>query len=103
MFTGNGILSDNSLMKMAEKIGLEWKSLGISLGLTTADIEQIETDSKKAKYRIYNMLNQWRMSDHAIEFDHAIVSKLVEAMVISNCHSELFDFVRLNLNPGNAG
>ncbi|XP_033127148.1 uncharacterized protein LOC117124920 [Anneissia japonica] len=58
---GEGHLSDTDMLLIADRLGTDWKPLGINLGLTHLQIQQIEQDfSLSMVDAILELLVRWR-------------------------------------------
>ncbi|XP_033115603.1 uncharacterized protein LOC117115784 [Anneissia japonica] len=55
-----GYVDDMHLSAIAEGMGLEWKQLGLRLGLSWNKIQQIWSDNRRLFDRIMEMLTEWR-------------------------------------------
>lgn len=50
-------------------------------------------DNPNSRNQIIHMLDNWRVSDHAVDCDRKIISELVKALHNSNCDSNLIDYI----------
>ncbi|XP_033107194.1 uncharacterized protein LOC117109067 [Anneissia japonica] len=55
-----GYLEDKHLLHIAMGMGIEWKQLGVRLGLSWNRIQQICSDKRRLPGRIMDMLTEWR-------------------------------------------
>ncbi|XP_033125549.1 uncharacterized protein LOC117123655 [Anneissia japonica] len=55
-----GYLEDKHLLRIAEGMGMEWKQLGVRLGLSWNRIQQIWSDKRRLPESIMDMLTEWR-------------------------------------------
>ncbi|CAH1775944.1 unnamed protein product [Owenia fusiformis] len=63
-----GPLSDTSLFNLSNEIGPEWKSFGILLDFTAAELKQFEHNHPfHMQYRVFSMLTSWRDTSDGTE------------------------------------
>ncbi|XP_033123718.1 uncharacterized protein LOC117122283 isoform X1 [Anneissia japonica] len=55
-----GYLEDKHLLRIAVGMGMEWKQLGVRLGLSWNRIQQIWSDKRQLPESIMDMLTEWR-------------------------------------------
>ena len=53
-------LSDIELLQLAEKVGIQWSSLAIYLGLKKCHVDALNFDYPLTVDKAFNMLIQWR-------------------------------------------
>ncbi|XP_033113205.1 uncharacterized protein LOC117113862 isoform X1 [Anneissia japonica] len=55
-----GYLEEKHLLRIAQGMGMEWKQLGVRLGLSWKRIQQIWSDKRQLPESIMDMLTEWR-------------------------------------------
>ncbi|CAH1270107.1 MFHAS1 [Branchiostoma lanceolatum] len=74
------LLSDVRLLRLAKQTGNEWKSLGIQLGFTLAEIQRLQSDNPfSTEDSIFSMLVQWRRRQGASVHISALAEALTDA------------------------
>ncbi|XP_053375694.1 uncharacterized protein LOC123534022 [Mercenaria mercenaria] len=78
------VLSDKVLSKISRCIGNNWEMLGLELGLTQVDIEQISEDNPhKTAMKIYYMLKCWCRQNAELADMNVLVQKMQECPNVS--------------------
>ncbi|XP_060600602.1 uncharacterized protein LOC132754032 [Ruditapes philippinarum] len=70
------VLGEEQLIKLCNTVGKNWQILGIKLGLSNVQIEQIELDNQTTGLRIFKMLLKWT----AQRQKEATFNTLIQAM-----------------------
>ncbi|XP_053376495.1 uncharacterized protein LOC123535278 [Mercenaria mercenaria] len=77
-------LNDKVLSKISRCIGNNWQMLGLELGLTQVDIEQISEDNPhKTAMKIYYMLKCWCRQNAELADMNVLVQKMQECPYVS--------------------
>ncbi|XP_041466125.1 uncharacterized protein LOC121416731 [Lytechinus variegatus] len=88
-----GVLCNRYFCDLAEKIGSEWRLLGIRLGLNQADIDHITTDNAPAVDRNFAMLRLWKQRSSCKGNRKEMVEDLCGALK-SSSRTDLADEIR---------
>lgn len=57
---GSGDVSEKELMKVAKRLGKEWKQVGIHLGLLSSQLDDIQAAEKDVAMQKLRMLVLWK-------------------------------------------
>ncbi|XP_045195191.2 uncharacterized protein LOC123550849 [Mercenaria mercenaria] len=72
----NKELSEKELSKVAQAVGKNWQLLGIELGLTQVQVDQVSANNDTMVRKIYDMLKTWKSQNRG----HSTMSMLVQAL-----------------------
>ncbi|XP_053396160.1 uncharacterized protein LOC123550850 isoform X2 [Mercenaria mercenaria] len=72
----NKELSEKELSKVAQAVGRNWQLLGIELGLTQVQVDQVSANNDTMVRKIYDMLKTWKSQNRG----HSTMSMLVQAL-----------------------
>lgn len=90
----SGILSNNGIEEIGKHVHNVWESLAQKLAVDPSDIDAIKIDFHDDVRRAVRMLDQWRMSNTAIEKGKDLVSYLSKCMENSKCSNQVLKLVR---------
>ena len=77
----HGLLSDRSLVEIADNIGAEWNLLACTLGISLSVQERLQLNNPhNSQLKIVNMLRLWR--DRLNDDESVLISKLCNALLL---------------------
>ncbi|CAH1249626.1 SLIT2 [Branchiostoma lanceolatum] len=83
-------VTEEQLNKLAGKLGKEWESLAIHLGMTKAEVDRIIADNNRnTRVQIFNMLVFWKNEMG----EQATVGTLVEQLKSFQLDPEMYEFL----------
>ena len=74
-----GMFTDKYLQRITEKIGHEWRRLGILLGLSPQELDHLKVENRKLVDCVAKMLAKWRDNGGA-QFSITSVKTLMKAL-----------------------
>lgn len=74
-----GSLTNIGLSDLAGRIGLEWHTLGLYLGFSRPELDQIKIDNPTARDRTFAMLEKWRNREAVHTYMR--IGRLSEALI----------------------
>ncbi|XP_052813851.1 malignant fibrous histiocytoma-amplified sequence 1 homolog isoform X2 [Mya arenaria] len=83
---GGGLLTDLILLRIAAKLGVEWITVALELGLIQAQIEHIQMDNEKSNTHrhIFLALIKWRDEVTKASGQEDLIEELLEAITNAN-------------------
>ncbi|XP_062599787.1 uncharacterized protein LOC134261367 [Saccostrea cucullata] len=90
----NGILSNNGIEELGKQIHTKWEILASNLGIDPTDIDAIKIDFHDDVRRAVRMLDQWRLSNSAIERGTNVLSYLTKCMENSKCSQQVLKMIK---------
>ena len=92
-----GILSNDSLEKIAYAVAGDWETLAKKLGFTRDDINKIKSSQAGTVKQTLRMLDLWRLSDSAIQKGTNLVKSFHETAKSAHCAEKLLTMISQDL------
>ncbi|XP_033127093.1 uncharacterized protein LOC117124866 [Anneissia japonica] len=100
-----GYLEEKHLLRIAQGMGMEWKQLGVRLGLSWKRIQQIWSDKRQLPESIMDMLTEWRKQQNYETNQVEIMCRALKEQGLTELANKIFgsqmsEVKEANVNAG---
>ncbi|XP_033111246.1 uncharacterized protein LOC117112287 [Anneissia japonica] len=97
-----GYLEDRHLLRIAKGMGMEWKQLGVRLGLSWKMIQQIWSDNRRLFDSIMDMLTEWRKQQNYEKNQVQIMCRALKEQGLTELANKIFGSQMSEVKEANA-
>jgi len=93
MYSFQGLLSNDSLEKMAYAIATDWENMAKKLGFSNDEINRIKNGQPEMVLQTLRMLDIWRLSSAAIQKGTDLIKSLHDTARSAQCGAKLLGMI----------